>query len=66
VRLRDVTFGEAIVTGRLEVCYKNIWGTVCGTSVDTAVAEVARTQLGYPGKFMASIYTSGKLKCLTS
>lgn len=45
VRLQD---GETEYEGRIEVCYRNVWGTVCDHSINNAVATVVCTQRGLP------------------
>ena len=43
--------GSAFTTqGTVEVCYENIWGSVCSTSWDVYEASVVCKQLGYNGK----------------
>ena len=36
------------MTGRLEICNNNIWGTICDDFFDAAAAQVACRQLGFP------------------
>ena len=35
--------------GTVEICYENIWGSVCSTSWDSNEASVVCKQLGYDG-----------------
>ena len=44
VRLREGTSG---LTGRVEVCYDNVWGTVCDDHWDDNDAAVVCRQLGH-------------------
>ena len=55
IRLRD---GRSSAEGRVEICFNNQWGTVCGGSWDAADAAVVCTQLGFPSE--------GKLVSITS
>ena len=47
VRLVASTFTSQ---GTVEICYENIWGSVCSTSWDSNDASVVCKQLGYNGK----------------
>ena len=44
VRLVD---GNSAFNGRLEICFDNVWGTVCGRPWSDTEAAVVCRQLGY-------------------
>ena len=39
--------GSSPLEGRLEVCYRGVWGTVCGKEFNAFDANVVCQQLGY-------------------
>lgn len=47
MRLAD---GESENEGRLEICFRNHWGTVCDDDFDAAEATLVCRELGYPSE----------------
>ena len=41
--------GPTKYQGRVEICHKNKWGTICSNGWDRKDALVTCKQLGYPG-----------------
>ena len=39
--------GDTEYDGRVEVCYGDVWGSICPNSWDNNVAKVVCRQLGY-------------------
>ena len=48
IRLISAGSGESLIQGRVEICYQNIWGTVCDDSWSDVDARVVCRVLGYP------------------
>ena len=40
--------GSSAYEGRVEICYQNMWGTICDDSWDVLEARVVCSQLRYP------------------
>lgn len=46
--------GESENEGRLEICFRNHWGTICDDEFDAEDAALACMLLGYPAEGMDS------------
>ena len=44
----SINNGGNELIGRIEVCYHNLWGTVCGNGWSVTAAQVVCRQLGFP------------------
>ena len=40
--------GGSLLKGNVDVCYNNVWGTVCGNGWNNPAAQVVCRQLGFP------------------
>ena len=50
--------GSGYIRGRVEVCYGQVWGTVCGSDWGTVEAQVVCRQLGLVSAGRGCIYMS--------
>ena len=53
IRVRQ---GSSSFNGRVEVCYNNVWGTVCDDYFNNTDASVACRQLGYSGELCVYVF----------
>ncbi|KAL5468779.1 hypothetical protein EMCRGX_G029895 [Ephydatia muelleri] len=49
VRLVGTGSNQTAGYGRVEMCYNNVWGTICGSSWGSGAATVVCSQLGFSG-----------------
>ena len=50
VRLVGTGSNQTSGYGRVEMCYNNAWGTICGSSWSYNAATVVCSQLGFSGE----------------
>ena len=60
IRLAD---GPSSLSGRVEICYNNQWGTVCNNYWDVNDARVVCRQLGYLDFGMQCLYNYAREYC---
>lgn len=53
--------GRNVLEGRVEICFNNAWGTVCGDTFSSYDAHVVCTSLGLPFNGLLMVFVCGIL-----
>ena len=53
--------GSVPIEGRVEICYNQVWGTICHSGWDYLEATVVCQQLGFPSLGIVIIIVCNKL-----